>query len=124
MRVPWTQTRLWKDVHLLPKLHDFTRVALKQVHVGEALQRGNTFSPIKQIDLFPDGSHSDEGTGWGVVVMALHDCGTISFLGAFCGAVALEGEVGYIGARNLSSFSAELSATAWALAWVLQSVVV
>ena len=122
LREPWDHMRPWMGVSALTGLHPFTKLALSLVIHGPALHS----SAFAKLHLYPDGAckgdlpSSSTTCGWGVAIVAELTSGSFAFLGGLSGPVVLHGPA-HIGAQSLSSFSAEVSAFAWAIAWALQA---
>ena len=77
---------------------------------------------IRAFHIYTDGSHADEDTTWAVVVLAQTDQGTLFRLGHFAGRVVVGNGAlhQHLGAESCSSYTAELSALAWASMFLLQ----
>ena len=60
---------------------------------------------------------------WSVVVVFLHQDGSLSSPGAFAGPVTLQADAGtWLGADRTTSMAAEAAALTWALAFVISFV--
>ena len=117
----WTHLRRpWKDFTVafdMPpaRVHPNTLVAL-------ALCAPISSMPMpRDLHIYTDGSAKSEETGWAAVIVQLSPgSGSVAVVGAFGGRVIVDPDcVEFVGASELTSRAAELTAIIWSLRWLV-----